>query len=479
MVLRSDFIAVLNRIAPRLLMHPERSRLGMYLYADRDVIFTLMRDISLVITESPLSLLLARLMAESVPKQQLIALCHNHHSKYLNDLQALGLETVHVTPRTPSEISSVINPPQFPSKSVELMASLLFEARNHQASNMFLPICMDNVLSTHLMPALWRPAHIKGVLASLNMGIASPLLPFSQDQLENVYDLGANQVEELGVESGLEQAVSRFEGRWEPMPQRIREMLTDCARFFPSLGYATLSTNLIHDNATVTRALSHVIRWIGGSATSSLSELPVAIYELVNHISTPPVSKWTSIPIGDTAAFHLSPTIPHTCIVTLTRAPDHAVVLEIGQTVWWDNRYYIRLLPPPESLAAHSVGLGSSQAVLGLPIPCKFVVRPLTSKDVYKCLHSYLPRLRGFEAQTYIKQLLHHLLYELPPPLFETLPCVALKYQNSDQDYLVCIPGLDINFEPGLVQVHMTHANRIPTAAWPIPVTACKYLDKH
>ena len=275
----------------------------------------------------------------------------------------------------------------------------------------------------------------------------------------------------------------------------MKTFMDSQVQFNPALGCVIVQLQRPRINAVFIQSLKRILQWIRYIGNDMSTEKVVNSLEKLHksRAAISPSQAWSNVPIDDTVSFYLSPTLPNRCIVGLNKpiSNTEAVNVELGQTVCWDRRYFVRLLRPKKQLAQHGAGIGSSQCLFGIPVsqdhrhsetpqPLRLVVRNLQQSDIVKCIHSYIPRLRGFESQTYILSQLHYLLHDIPPPLIPTIPCISIKYNAGpnlpwrsvdDRDCLVAIPSMNINFEPGLFQSQITRASPLPLQSWPISLS--------
>lgn len=102
-----------------------------------------------------------------------------------------GIATHAIMRESASTITATINPPsslRFDFEKFERKqnhARLLYTAYQHRANNVFLPTCRDDGYGQGHELQLWTSACIPGVLATVHMGIARPLLPFHRAELNS------------------------------------------------------------------------------------------------------------------------------------------------------------------------------------------------------------------------------------------------------------------------------------------------------
>ncbi|TPX48973.1 hypothetical protein SeMB42_g00948 [Synchytrium endobioticum] len=484
--LKREFTKVMELMVPRL-AHQTRPNIAIH------------------VTRNPITVILARLLVDTVPRTHIVAL-HDCgvHSQPRQDVINLGIKTYPISDAPMSTIASIHNVSsnlcntQMPKHH---HARLLYTAYNHNANTVLLPTCIDDIGPTKSIPDIWKSAYVHSVLPSVHMGIGQPLLPFSKNQLNAAVGLEeshASEAEHQGT-TGNGPFSERMLVDHHIIDTSMKSFIASRTQFIPPLGFATISLPQAWNNRVVIESCKRILSWLRflGSNINSAS-LTQSISELHKLTEAGIKQKWTSIPIDDTASFYCTTSSPQSHIMGLRKPLYHTepVDIEIGQTISWDHRYYIRIKPPNKNLAQHGAGVGSAQSMFGIPAahlatsdhgcPAKLIVRNLQTPDIMKCLHSYLPSIRGFETQTYTSSLLRYILTSIPPALIPTLPCICIKYATmqrmpwhteNDSDYLVAIPSLNLNFEPGLFQVEIARANPLPLQSWSISMADYHVLD--
>ncbi|KAI8612747.1 hypothetical protein BC830DRAFT_1083138 [Chytriomyces sp. MP71] len=123
----------------------------------------------------------------------------------------------------------------------------------------------------------------------------------------------------------------------------------------------------------------------------------------------------------------------------------------------WDNRFYVNLAHPAPS-SDDSGGSSSSRSLLaGLDASAlRFTVRAFTGDDYHALLdrvHHGIGDFGGLVRREEVKMTLGHYMRTMPVRARHTVPCVALCQDNGDDSYVICVPGLNLMTEKGVVDV--------------------------
>ena len=142
-------------------------------------------------------------------------------------------------------------------------------------------------------------------------------------------------------------------------------------------------------------------------------------------------------------------------IWTVARQPFNAaearqskIDVRIGETVLWDQRFYISLRTPTPS--------DPNYTYFGMtPAKLNFVVRPYTASDHF----SIIGRMRSAPKSDWshaIQHALKHYWRKMPEAVRDTIPCVALKQDNGNDSYVVAVPSVGVNLESALMDVKIS-----------------------
>ncbi|KAJ3013321.1 hypothetical protein HKX48_005826 [Thoreauomyces humboldtii] len=143
------------------------------------------------------------------------------------------------------------------------------------------------------------------------------------------------------------------------------------------------------------------------------------------------------------------------------------IPMKIGGRAMWDGRFYIRLFDPATTTTHDDA---DERTFHGVPTSAlNFVVRAFTFEDYKSILHRISTAASappGTSTPSFhpsyceqVRNVLQNYWSKMPEQLRETIPCVALQQDNGDTSYVVCVPSLAINLEPGLLDCRFSFAN--------------------
>ncbi|KAI8612407.1 hypothetical protein BC830DRAFT_1136825 [Chytriomyces sp. MP71] len=150
---------------------------------------------------------------------------------------------------------------------------------------------------------------------------------------------------------------------------------------------------------------------------------------------------------------------------TLTRAqmsPDFTrrekLLLRIGDPPkLWDNRFYVNLARSTHSSDDNGSNSSGRSLLAGLDVAAlRFTVRAFTLEDYHALLdrvHHGIGDFGGLVRREEVKMALGHYMRTMPLRARHTVPCVALCQDNGDDSYVICVPGLNLMAEKGVVDV--------------------------
>ncbi|KAJ3030268.1 UNVERIFIED_CONTAM: hypothetical protein HDU68_009665 [Siphonaria sp. JEL0065] len=140
------------------------------------------------------------------------------------------------------------------------------------------------------------------------------------------------------------------------------------------------------------------------------------------------------------------------------------LVLKVGDVKLWDNRFYVNIGLPKESVEDGG-GDGGERRIGGLLAgldvkQLRFCVRPFLLKDY----HGLLDRMHhgigdfgsSFGEVELVKQKLSHYMRAMPTEARHTIPCIALVQDNGDDSYVLSVPSVGLMTEKGVVEVKMS-----------------------
>lgn len=202
------------------------------------------------------------------------------------------------------------------------------------------------------------------------------------------------------------------------------------------------------------RVIAHVVNWASNMWTAPLSTVSAGIRkQILNYF------KFKSRMIAGSGVVLCPPRSRETgaFIWVVARAPlrmeeypELVTELRIGERALWDRRFFIALRPAQgDDAAATFYGVNAKDLT--------FVIRAFTDRDH----DSILNRMRASprtQWSEYVQQAVIHYCKKMPKPVRNTIPCVALKQDDGDTSYVICVPSLSINLEPGLVDVQFSFA---------------------